>query len=127
MFKLKDPSGNDISVGSQILAHGHGVGIVRGTTLEGKLEVRIQPSKKLGDKIDYTYVDKVLDPSDVLVCVSSYHLIIDEDQRLALMTLLRNNPHSARDGGPLEAWIDMLGGLPKDELDAPGCHHGFCL
>ena len=62
----------------------------------------------------------------------SYLVMISEEQRLALLELLRK----ADAGGvssegseevPLEYWVDMLEGLPVDEKTDPGIIHGFCL
>lgn len=55
-----------------------------------------------------------------------YHILISERQRLALLDLI-NYAGADYVGGPLEHWGSMLAGLPKDEQEAAGIVHGFCL
>ncbi len=59
----------------------------------------------------------------------TYTLEINEEQRLALLDVLRSLPSgfAAGDGQPLEYWDAMLDGLPAIEAEHPGIVHGFCL
>lgn len=52
-----------------------------------------------------------------------YTIIIDEDQRQALLDLLNQDQPDPR----LEYWVEMLTELPDMEAANPGIHHGFCL
>lgn len=56
----------------------------------------------------------------------SYEICINEPQRTALLELIRANVPQGNEG-PLDYWVSMLEGLPHDELQSPGCLHGFCL
>lgn len=58
-----------------------------------------------------------------------YTIQIDEEQRLALLEVLRAAPLSLTGvaGAPLEFWVEMLDGLPTAEAADPGLTHGFCL
>jgi len=59
--------------------------------------------------------------------MASYTVIISEEQRAALETIVKQHPEMTGDNAPLEYWPSMLERLPADEADSPGCHHGFCL
>ena len=58
--------------------------------------------------------------------MTSYLIAISEEQRLALVELVRAS-NADRTDAPLEYWEAMLTGLPKEEAEAPRCVHGFCL
>lgn len=58
-----------------------------------------------------------------------YLLMINEEQRKALLEVLTGaepEEHSGKDQ-PLEYWVAMLEGLPKQEAESPSVIHGFCL
>lgn len=57
---------------------------------------------------------------------TSFTIIINEDQRVALLELIKAAGADQPDA-PLEYWVGMLTSLPNDELASPGCLHGFCL
>lgn len=57
---------------------------------------------------------------------TSFTIIINEAQRAALLVLIATAGADKPDM-PLEYWVGMLTGLPNDELQNPGCLHGFCL
>ena len=58
----------------------------------------------------------------------TYHIVINEQQRLALMAVLDEAPNPRTDNDePLEYWEAMLEKLPLEELTNPRCLHGFCL
>ena len=57
---------------------------------------------------------------------TSYTIIISEEQRVALLALIKATKADAPDQ-PLEYWDAMLTELPSVELAHPGCHNGFCL
>jgi hypothetical protein len=57
----------------------------------------------------------------------SYTIIISEQQRAALETIVNQHPEMTGPDKPLEYWPGMLKQLPKDEDETPGCQHGFCL
>ncbi len=58
----------------------------------------------------------------------AYTIQINEEQRLALQTVLENAfPGTCDSDAPLAYWIDMLKSLPNDEAETPGILHGFCL
>jgi hypothetical protein len=57
---------------------------------------------------------------------TSFEIIISEEQRVALIAALKTAGVGG-DSGPLEFWLEMLDGLPADELESPGASHGFCL
>ena len=58
-----------------------------------------------------------------------YTLIISEEQRLALLALLKGAEVGGNgdDEAPLVYWQGMLEELPEMEAATPGVHHGFCL
>lgn len=58
---------------------------------------------------------------------TAYEIMINEDQRVALLELVQNALHLTGRDQPLEYWADMLKGLPADEIESPGVTHGFCL
>lgn len=56
-----------------------------------------------------------------------YNIVIDEDQRLALLEVLRESKSPLlEDNQPLELWDVMLANLPNTEKEEPGVNHGFC-
>lgn len=59
----------------------------------------------------------------------AYQIMINEEQRLALIEILANLPtnHYETAGAPLEFWTAMLEELPEIEAKHPGVLHGFCL
>ncbi len=59
----------------------------------------------------------------------TYTLMIDEDQRVALLDLIKAAAPLEAPGAdhPLAYWENMLVELPAHEAEAPGCLHGFCL
>jgi hypothetical protein len=61
----------------------------------------------------------------------TYTIIIDEDQRLLLVTALarlgRNLDQSDADEADRSDLLDMLRDLPEQESESPGVHHGLCL
>jgi hypothetical protein len=56
-----------------------------------------------------------------------YTIIINEEQRVAILELIKAAKLADAPGQPLEYWEAMLANLPAEELDTPGVHHGFCL
>lgn len=56
----------------------------------------------------------------------SYTVIINEEQRLALLRVLDGNVECEPEG-MLDFWPEMLSTLPAAEAKSPGCLHGFCL
>lgn len=60
---------------------------------------------------------------------TSYTIVIDEPQRVALHGILAAlaAEHLVAMPEALEYWVAMLEGLPSDEKAHPGVLHGFCL
>lgn len=56
----------------------------------------------------------------------SYHIQINDEQRLALLELL-SKVDTNSENNPLEYWVEMLTELPAIEAENPGITHGFCL
>lgn len=68
--------------------------------------------------------------------MTTYHLIINEHQRIALFEILSKidfdtnveERHVDNSGEHcLSYWASMLASLPLDEAECPGVLHGFCL
>lgn len=59
--------------------------------------------------------------------MTTYSIIISEDQRVALRALFAANPCADSAGSPLEYWPEMLDCLPSSEAESPDTLHGFCL
>ncbi len=57
----------------------------------------------------------------------AYTIIISEEQRSALESLVRANPECFGPDKPLEYWPEMLAELPNEEAASPNLLHGFCL
>lgn len=58
----------------------------------------------------------------------SYEVVFNEEQRQALLELVRGAPDEVKNSeGPLAYWIEMLADLPNVEAEFPGITHGFCL
>jgi hypothetical protein len=62
-------------------------------------------------------------------CEKSYSILINEDQRKALLWLISSTEAKALkgEGAPLEYWTSMLVDIEDEELKYPGTLHGFCL
>jgi len=68
-----------------------------------------------------------------------YLIDINEEQRKALLQLVKDNPYYTKEGNALEYWVEMLTTLPIDQAEMErlnveyndGKHnpivHGFCL
>lgn len=121
MLTLKDSIGNEIKITSKVMVmHLKRTGIVCGTTVDGAINVR------LARKADQQQSEVIVEPGDVMVCESSYTIVINEEQRLALFDLINKADADQRDA-PLEFWKSMLTDLPNGEMEHPGIIHGFCL
>lgn len=62
--------------------------------------------------------------------MTAYTLMINEEQRVALLAVLKTCDAGVSDNEvdePLAYWQDMLTNLPAEEASAPGVTHGFCL
>ena len=130
MFTLKDATGNEIKITTQVFVpHLKRSGIVTGTTMDGSVNVRLSASKlPTGNDIEDGVRDIICEPSDLMVRTSTFLLAIDEAQRLALMSLINNHGAAfVQPDGPLEFWHDMLLDLPKNEMESPGIINGFCF
>lgn len=58
----------------------------------------------------------------------SYEVVFNEEQRVALLELVRNASVNVNgNDAPLAYWIEMLEELPQVEAAHPGITHGFCL
>lgn len=57
--------------------------------------------------------------------MNTFLLEISEEQRVALLALVRSSGSDA-DGSTLEHWVGMLEELPAVEAASPGILHGFC-
>jgi hypothetical protein len=53
--------------------------------------------------------------------------MIDEEQRLALLTLVKRECPDCGNHHPLEFWVEMLEELPILEAKQPNLVNGFCL
>ncbi len=58
---------------------------------------------------------------------TSFEIMIDEAQRVALLKVIAHSAIAGVVPEALEYWIDMLEGLPANELESPNVTHGFCL
>lgn len=67
---------------------------------------------------------------------TTYNVVIDEQQRLALIAILSTvdtsklaglEPDLITGGHPLEFWVGALTDMPAVEAEHPGITHGLCL